>query len=1211
MKSWKERVTRRALWQVLCAGFVALSATSALAGAPLALGDLNQEEQNTTLGDAIVSTGNYAYYAFDDGVHGKEIWRTDGTAAGTFMIMDIASDSGVGSDPQNLYVMGSTVYFSADDGIHGRELWRTGGTPGSTFMVADVNPDGGDGSNPEDFTQVGGRLYFSAEFPGVGRELWYTTWLTNAVQFVSDITPGPADSYFPETAGYGGKFWFGLQTDPNFGTGKGLYYSDGTAAGTKQLTGTPFGTPTSINQILPHDGRLWFSGVAEGMGFVIWSTAGTPASTDIEVDLQPGPGGISPFGMVSSGPHLYFSGDVAATGRELYHVNSDTGTVQLVADLWPGAEDSSPVRITFLNATTVLFQAKTPGNGDELFKTNVNGTGATLVKEIQPGDDFTFISSMHAVGGVAYFAADDGVTNLELWRSDGTTAGTYLIKDIEPGPNYSLPSGFTSISGNIVLFSAFQTPIGRELWRTNGTGPGTYVVENAATTSMGSNPLRGVELGGSVIFAAKGTDVGEELWITDGSEGGTKLLADIRPGQDGSNPVSFVKVGDVVYFRATDGVHGTELWRTDGTSAGTFMVADINPGAAGGIPDWLEPLGNLLLFSAETASHGRELWVTNGTEQGTYELMDAVAGAGGGQPTWMTESGGLVYGAVEGAFGARVLFVTDGSIKGTKIVGSPLAGDSWSQVGPIGSLGVGVVFAATSASGKELYRAPGGTTSTVFVKDIEPGAQGSIPEDMVACGTKVCFTASTAAYGREPWITDGTAAGTKIIKDIWPGTSSSDPSELTWDGTHLWLAADNGTHGKELIRTGGTPATTYLVADLMPGGESGDPRSLVVTPSGLFYSARSPGEGRELWQTAGEDAITLMAANILPGAASGVPGGNFGEAPYVPYTPIPVAFGSHLFFAGYTPEQGTEPFALCAMCALGGKCYDDGEVDSDNPCRMCSYDSPDAWTETGDDAACDDGMACTIDSCNGTQGCFYGIDDQTPVCNLSLWSVTPGTVEASAPKVMLLEGAAFTPQTTVVWPEATLLDVQFVDPGTLLATLITPDQPGMYDVGVYTDEVEGGWSAYLTKIVKVTDQPECKGVSCEPNTCVVDGDCIDLDTCTEDLCIDGVCANDPIPQCCPDLEACGVCDLDGDLNLDGQTNIGDIQCSLLVALWIGGGKNGQAPECVDTPLTAADLDCNVFVDIVDITLLIQKVLGQPMDPSLDANQNGCHDACEP
>jgi ELWxxDGT repeat protein len=53
----------------------------------------------------------------------EELWKSDGTAAGTLLVRDIYP-GGVSSDPRDLVAMDNKLYFSADDGVHGRELWQ-------------------------------------------------------------------------------------------------------------------------------------------------------------------------------------------------------------------------------------------------------------------------------------------------------------------------------------------------------------------------------------------------------------------------------------------------------------------------------------------------------------------------------------------------------------------------------------------------------------------------------------------------------------------------------------------------------------------------------------------------------------------------------------------------------------------------------------------------------------------------------------------------------------------------------------------------------------------------------------------------------------------------------------------------------------------------------------------------------------------------------
>ena len=63
----------------------------------------------------LVGVGRELFFAADDGVHGQELWRSDGTAAGTRLEMDLNPGAG-GSDPSGLASVGGTVFFLATGG---------------------------------------------------------------------------------------------------------------------------------------------------------------------------------------------------------------------------------------------------------------------------------------------------------------------------------------------------------------------------------------------------------------------------------------------------------------------------------------------------------------------------------------------------------------------------------------------------------------------------------------------------------------------------------------------------------------------------------------------------------------------------------------------------------------------------------------------------------------------------------------------------------------------------------------------------------------------------------------------------------------------------------------------------------------------------------------------------------------------------------------
>ncbi|HSS50565.1 MAG TPA: hypothetical protein VLX28_16635 [Thermoanaerobaculia bacterium] len=67
-----------------------------------------------------------------DDRRGRELWSSDGTAAGTRREFDLFPGP-LGSWPDHLQVLGNRLYFGAKAEEHGRELWvLEGGVGGGT-----------------------------------------------------------------------------------------------------------------------------------------------------------------------------------------------------------------------------------------------------------------------------------------------------------------------------------------------------------------------------------------------------------------------------------------------------------------------------------------------------------------------------------------------------------------------------------------------------------------------------------------------------------------------------------------------------------------------------------------------------------------------------------------------------------------------------------------------------------------------------------------------------------------------------------------------------------------------------------------------------------------------------------------------------------------------------------------------------------------------
>ena len=117
------------------------------------------------------------FFDGDDGVNGIELWKTDGTDAGTVMVKDINKNPYDPLSPQTgsslpycLVNFNNELYFTAYTNIGDTELWKSDGTDAGTVIADDINP-GGSGSLPSHETVFNNDLYFTA-FDGTNDNLY-------------------------------------------------------------------------------------------------------------------------------------------------------------------------------------------------------------------------------------------------------------------------------------------------------------------------------------------------------------------------------------------------------------------------------------------------------------------------------------------------------------------------------------------------------------------------------------------------------------------------------------------------------------------------------------------------------------------------------------------------------------------------------------------------------------------------------------------------------------------------------------------------------------------------------------------------------------------------------------------------------------------------------------------------------------------------------
>jgi len=114
--------------------------------------------------------GDMLYFAADNGEHGKQLWKSDGSVAGTSIVP--LSDPPALSRPQMLTAVGERLFFTTDDGLGGHALWVAGGTAGGPTLLKTISTDAPVGWNYDLLTASADKLYFKIHLNNGNDELW-------------------------------------------------------------------------------------------------------------------------------------------------------------------------------------------------------------------------------------------------------------------------------------------------------------------------------------------------------------------------------------------------------------------------------------------------------------------------------------------------------------------------------------------------------------------------------------------------------------------------------------------------------------------------------------------------------------------------------------------------------------------------------------------------------------------------------------------------------------------------------------------------------------------------------------------------------------------------------------------------------------------------------------------------------------------------------
>ena len=796
------------------------------------LDDIDESEELTNNEYASLTSGDDRIYFV---VSGRELW-TSSKEDPTDLIM-LKKFSSVIYD---LIYMRSTLYFVADDGISGRELWRTNGTVESTRLVEDIRP-GPLGSSPVQLTNVRGVLYFAADDGRHGRELWKSNGSLYNTSLVKDIVPGITSSHVINLAAVGSQVFFSAK-DAAHGTE--LWKSDGTAAGTTLVKDIRPGKDfnSSPSDLVDVYGTLFFVAADGVTGRELWKSDGSPGGTVRVKDIHPGPNTSRIQNTTAVYRTLFFSATDGVHGDELWKSDgTEAGTV-MVKDMTPGPRGShgtqhfptAPIA-NFINIYGTLFYTAYQNDTYYIWKTDGTTNGTVPVIEAlgpgigEPKPMFTYMN-----GRIYYFNQHGGQYEplyLMSMNADGTDHRQVYGLDQEDfyNPYYS---GMAMASNKLYFYGRPDPFYGFKMMVTDGTTAGTVWTEDARTQTEGSNPREFNYLDGKLYFLANDTYYdNSNLHVTDGSPAGTQQVLSFETeitDLELMNNMFFgtVDYHDLVLYRANpatgvvdkiiDEPHNSitllthagdhlffatasgGLHSSDGTPSGEQILRDFTS-----IRD-IHPLGDMVLFRGLLPDGTEELIRSRGELHTTVNIK-----------TIRTGWGRTAYDNPAVVLNERLYFIANDGVHGNEVWVSDGAGAF--MVADLNTSDPGGIFERDIRNlmvfQNELYVSAVGNdgkwglykqSDIGFTKviDMEPVVYSVAREDKL-----LLFTDHPTVRGANTnlWVTDGSVEGTHRLLDLETlnGTfSAATVNDVIYFSTSEW---------GDLWRTDGTSCGTFKI----------------------------------------------------------------------------------------------------------------------------------------------------------------------------------------------------------------------------------------------------------------------------------------------------------------------------------------------------------------------------------------------------------------
>jgi len=430
-------------------------------------------QSGSSLPGFLTSVGDGSFIFAATNQHGRELWKTDLTEAGTVLVKDIVTGpETIGSSPNDIVAFNGNVFFTANDGIHGNELW-TMDESGSPKLFKDIVLGPGS-SQPNQLTVVGKTLYFAAQDSIHGMALWQSDGTPEGTSLVADSIPGPTGLSPQQFVVAKGELYFLGYGEFDFPPHPSVWKLDGEE--TVQIYHNDSNRGLGFLTVLNDDvfflddvqGRTPFPRRINDLGNVetvngfedlFLSVGGLPQMAVVANQLVSSDRNGAWFSDGESGPNRFNTFQGSFYGQ--MHFTEDYVVVRnSPGNFYVGDPTTGQMVLVSNDITDIVGFANThlTFTEQQLF------VGDPLALPDQPLMTFhRIMPNPIEFEGRIYFAAESENGKADIWSSDGTADGTTQITDVGFSTGKA-PIALHAIGSN-VYFTADDGTLGEELWK--------------------------------------------------------------------------------------------------------------------------------------------------------------------------------------------------------------------------------------------------------------------------------------------------------------------------------------------------------------------------------------------------------------------------------------------------------------------------------------------------------------------------------------------------------------------------------------------------------------------------------------------------------------------------------------------------------------------------------------------------------------------------